>query len=132
VEVLSSRLHVSARDFGASRSFYEEALGLRVYREFGVGGRVTGVVFFCGGGYLEVGYGEPDGAPPPTGTFLWLQVDDVDAEHARLLDEVPGCVDEAPRVMPWGLRECWIHDPDGLRIALVQVPDDHPLRRRIE
>jgi len=29
------------------------------------------------------------------------------------------------------LRELWIADPDGLRIAVIQVPDDHPLRRRI-
>jgi hypothetical protein len=23
----------------------------------------------------------------------------------------------------------WLEDPDGVRIVLVQVPDDHPLRR---
>jgi hypothetical protein len=23
----------------------------------------------------------------------------------------------------------WIEDPDGVRIVLVEVPDDHPLRR---
>jgi len=25
--------------------------------------------------------------------------------------------------------EMWLEDPDGLRLVLVQVPDDHPLRR---
>jgi hypothetical protein len=30
---------------------------------------------------------------------------------------------------PWGLVEAWIDDPDGLRIHLVEVPADHPLRR---
>jgi hypothetical protein len=30
---------------------------------------------------------------------------------------------------PWGLLEAWIDDPDGLRIHLVEVPADHPLRR---
>ena len=30
---------------------------------------------------------------------------------------------------PWGLVEAWVDDPDGLRIHLVEVPDDHPLRR---
>lgn len=29
----------------------------------------------------------------------------------------------------WGLVEAWIADPDGVRIVLVQVPDNHPLRR---
>jgi len=28
-----------------------------------------------------------------------------------------------------GLIEMWIADPDGVRIVLVQVPDDHLLRR---
>jgi hypothetical protein len=23
----------------------------------------------------------------------------------------------------------WIEDPDGIRIVLVEVPEDHPLRR---
>jgi hypothetical protein len=25
--------------------------------------------------------------------------------------------------------ELWIEDPDGIRIVLVEVPEDHPLRR---
>jgi hypothetical protein len=27
------------------------------------------------------------------------------------------------------LIEMWIEDPDGIRIVLVEVPADHPLRR---
>jgi hypothetical protein len=34
-----------------------------------------------------------------------------------------------PRTEPWGLIEAWIADPEGVRIALVEVPPDHPLRR---
>ncbi|WP_286161176.1 hypothetical protein [Arthrobacter sp. MYb213] len=30
---------------------------------------------------------------------------------------------------PWGLIEGWIQDPDGTRIVLVQVPEEHPIRR---
>jgi hypothetical protein len=29
----------------------------------------------------------------------------------------------------WGLTEMWIEEPDGVRIVLVEVPADHPLRR---
>ncbi|HEU0127753.1 MAG TPA: VOC family protein, partial [Pseudonocardiaceae bacterium] len=29
---------------------------------------------------------------------------------------------------PWGLHEMWITDPDGLRLVLVEIPPDHPLR----
>jgi catechol 2,3-dioxygenase-like lactoylglutathione lyase family enzyme len=129
VEVLSSRVLVRPSDFDAAARWYRDILGLRVYREYGRGGRVTGVVFFLGGGYLEL----VSGSSPVTadGAALWLQVPDVDAEHARLAAagvevlQVP--VDE-----PWGLRECWVADPDGVRIALVEVPDVHPLRRRVE
>jgi hypothetical protein len=28
------------------------------------------------------------------------------------------------------LLEMWIADPDGLRICIVEVPAEHPLRRR--
>ena len=129
MEVLSSRVHVAALDFSRSRRFYEDTLGLRVYREFGVDGRITGVVFFCGGGFLEVGAGDPDAAPPEN-VFLWLQVADLAAEHERLVAAgVP--FDEAPRRRSWGLVEAWLRDPDGVRIVLVEVPPDHPLRRRV-
>jgi hypothetical protein len=30
---------------------------------------------------------------------------------------------------PGNAMEMWIADPDGVRIVLVEVPDDHPLRR---
>jgi predicted enzyme related to lactoylglutathione lyase len=128
VEVLSSRVLVRPSDFEAAARWYRDTLGLRVYREYGLGGRVTGVVFFLGGGFLEL----VSGSSPVTGgaVALWLQVPDVDAEHARLaaagVDVVREPVDE-----PWGRRECWVADPDGVRIALIEVPDAHPLRRRV-
>jgi hypothetical protein len=28
-----------------------------------------------------------------------------------------------------GLLEMWIADPDGVRICVVEVPAEHPLRR---
>jgi hypothetical protein len=34
-----------------------------------------------------------------------------------------------PEQEPWGLLEMWIADPDGVRIVLVEVPTEHPLRR---
>jgi catechol 2,3-dioxygenase-like lactoylglutathione lyase family enzyme len=107
--------------------FYDRVLGLRRYREYGSGGRITGVVYFIGGGFLEVtgsgGRREGDGAR------LWLQVPDVDAEHQRLR-AVGADVRQPPADMPWGLREMELADPDGRRILLVEVPEHHPLRRR--
>jgi catechol 2,3-dioxygenase-like lactoylglutathione lyase family enzyme len=121
MDVLSSRLLLHPRDLAASQRFYRDILGLAVCREFAVG-----VVFFLGNGLLEVSGHGADG--PPAGMELWLQVRDVGAEHTRLAAlGVP--VLRAPQLEPWGLIELWIADPDGVRIVLVQVPPEHPLRK---
>jgi catechol 2,3-dioxygenase-like lactoylglutathione lyase family enzyme len=127
MEVLSSRVLLAPADFARSRRWYTEVLGLSVYREFGAGGKVTGVVFFLGGGYLEL---SSAGAPVPT--TLWLQVPDVDTEHDRLAATNDVRIVTPPETMPWGLREMWIEDPDGVRIVLVEVPEGHPIRSRLE
>ncbi len=190
MEVLSSRLLLRPRNLERSLDFYAGTLGLPVYREFGAG-RQYGVVFFTGGGYLEVS-GElaagpkrgattgpadstttgpadstttgpadstvpgpadstvpgpadstttgpadstvpgPAGAgPDASGIALWLQVRDATTEVGRLAAAgVP--VVRAVQREPWGLVEGWIEDPDGMRIGIVEVPADHPLRRRVD
>ena len=174
MEVLSSRLLLRPRNLERSLDFYAGTLGLPVYREFGAG-RQYGVVFFTGGGYLEVS-GElapgpkrgattgpadstvpgpadstvpgpadstttgpadstvpgPAGAgPDASGIALWLQVRDATTEVGRLAAAgVP--VVRAVQREPWGLVEGWIEDPDGMRIGIVEVPNDHPLRRRVD
>ncbi|MCA9529359.1 MAG: VOC family protein [Myxococcales bacterium] len=126
MEVLSSRVLIRPRDFAASARFYRETVGLAVYREFGS----RGLVFFAGGGFLELSgeRGPAPGGATQTPFALWLQVRDVRAEHARLAAlGVP--VDEPPVRKPWGLVEARLRDPDGLLLVLVEIPDDHPLRR---
>ena len=126
--MLSSRVLLYPADFERSVRFYTETLGLRVYREYGTGGRVTGMVLFLGGGFLELASGRRP--PEQRGVLLWLQVPDVDAEHARLTGAGVD-VAEAPSDMPWGLREMELHDPDGTRLRLVEVPYGHPIRTRL-
>ena len=58
--------------------------------------------------------------------MIWIQVRNVHAEHERLARRRR--VAEEPRTEPWGLIEMWIEDPDGVRIVLVEIPADHPLR----
>jgi catechol 2,3-dioxygenase-like lactoylglutathione lyase family enzyme len=128
VDVLSSRILLRPLVFEDAVRWYRDVLGLHIYREYGAAGRVTGVVFFLGGGYLEL-VGDASSVPPAAGA-LWLQVGDVDAEHERLRDRGVD-VQRPPTTEPWGLRECWIADPDGVQIRLIEVPDDHPLRRRV-
>ena len=124
MDVLSSRVLLRPVDPARSHGFYGDVLGLAVYRTFGPPEHV-GVVYFLGNGLLEVS-GQSD--EPPRGMALWLQVRDLAAEHARL--QAAGVrVTRAPQLESWGLLEMWIADPDGIRIVLVQIPDDHPLRR---
>jgi len=124
VEVLTSRLLLRPTDPARSHGFYRDVLGLAVHREFGPPGH-RGVVYLTGGGgLLEV---SGSSATPPTGLALWLQVRDVRAEHERLAPL--GVVTRAPVQEPWGLVECWLADPDGVPVVLVEIPADHPLRR---
>jgi predicted enzyme related to lactoylglutathione lyase len=113
-------------DLARSQAFYGGDLGLAVYREFGDEPQ-RGVVYFTGNGLLEVSGQSAQGAG--SAMQLWLQVRDVDATHAELAARHVDIL-RPPADEPWGLREMWIADPDGVRIAVVEVPPDHPLRRR--
>jgi catechol 2,3-dioxygenase-like lactoylglutathione lyase family enzyme len=125
IEILASRVLLRPADLEASYRFYAGTLGLATFREFGEG-RGRGVVFFLGGGFLELsGRGGP--AAGDDKTSLWLQVRDLDATWATLEGAVT--VVEAPVEKPWGLREARLRDPDGVLIVLVEIPEDHPLRR---
>jgi catechol 2,3-dioxygenase-like lactoylglutathione lyase family enzyme len=125
MDVLSSRTLLRPADPSRTRAFYRDVLGLAVHREFGPSDS-PGTVFFTGNGLLEVsGHG---GGPPASGMSLWLQVRDVAAEHDRLTAAGVRFAGP-PRQEPWGLVEAWLEDPDGVPIVLVQVPEDHPLRR---
>ncbi|WP_055556659.1 VOC family protein [Streptomyces sp. NBRC 110028] len=126
VHVLSSRTLLRPTDPERSRAFYGEALGLPIYREFGTGPE-RGTVYFLGGGFLEVS-GRSD-TPPAPGLQLWLQVADAEAAHEELAARDVEIL-RPPKKEPWGLVEMWIADPDGVRIAVVAVPEDHPLRYR--
>ncbi len=124
MDVLSSRVLLRPAEPDRSQAFYRNVLGLAVAREFGPPDH-RGLVFFLGNGLLEV---SGTSAEPPAGLALWLQVRDVRAEYERLAAAGVEALRE-PREEPWGLVEAWVADPDGVRIALVQVPEDHPLRR---
>ncbi len=125
MDILSSRILLRPADLERTLAFYRDDLGLAVAREFGDGDH-RGVVFFAGGGLLEVS--GPGPAPGRPGVGLWLQVRSMDeAVNDLAARGVP--LARQPAVEPWGLVEAWVDDPDGVRIHLVEVPVDHPLRR---
>jgi len=117
---LSSRILLHPRDRERSTVFYRDVLRLAVHREF-----PGGTVFVLGGGFLEVSGESASG--PTAATAVWLQVRDLAATAAELVQRGVQVLRE-PRREPWGLDEMWIADPDGLRLVIVEVPTDHPLR----
>jgi catechol 2,3-dioxygenase-like lactoylglutathione lyase family enzyme len=136
MEILASRVLFRPADYQKSLTFYRDAIGLAIAREYGVG-----TVFYAGQSLIELaGHGgqersDPgnvDGAPAaPGGPFpgaLWLQVRDVYETQAELESRnVP--ITRAAKREPWGLHELHVTDPDGITLIFVQVPETHPLRR---
>jgi predicted enzyme related to lactoylglutathione lyase len=126
VEILTSRILLRPTDIDRSLRFYEQAIGLAIYREWGTGPE-RGVVFFLGGGgLLEISGHSPE--PPSAATSLVLQVRDLQATRQRLAEQ--GVTVEAePEPKPWGLIEMTVRDPDGLALIVVEIPPEHPRRR---
>lgn len=120
MEILNSRMILRPQDRERSLRFYRDVLGLAIFREF-----PGGTVFFLGQGFLELS-GQAEHGPSADQT-LWLQVRDLRAEFAKLRELGVTSLAEPAR-QPWGLDEAWIADPDGMRIVLVEIPSDHPLR----
>lgn len=132
MEILSGRTMIHPTDLERTLAFYQDGFGLAVAREFSAGA-TRGVVFFLGGGLLEVvgHHGNTvDEDEPGAGKVvaLWWQVRDV----AVAVEELEGrgvAIARPPVLEPWGLIEAWVDDPDGIRIHIVEVPEGHPLRR---
>lgn len=130
VQVVSSRVLLRPNNLDEAVAFYEDRLGLVRYREWGEAPH-RGIVYFLGGGYLELTETSADEPrpPAPSGVRLWLQVPDIEAA-CQTLSARGVTIDDGPRRQPWGLIEAVVHDPDGLQLVLVETPLDHPLRRR--
>ncbi|MGO8565197.1 VOC family protein, partial [Rhizobium ruizarguesonis] len=60
--------------------------------------------------------------------ILAFMVSDVDAEFARLKDQVT--IVHAPKALPWGNRTVQIADPEGTHVALY-TPITDAARRRV-
>ncbi|MFD1814971.1 VOC family protein [Rhodococcus gannanensis] len=123
MEILSSRIILRPKDYETTLTFWRDALGLAIAREY-----PGGTVFFAGQNLIEIaGHGGSDVESVFEGA-IWLQVRDIEDARAELESEGVRIVRE-PRQEPWGLHEMWVADPDGVQVVLVQIPADHPIRR---
>ena len=125
MDILASRTLLHPADLDRTITFYRDGLGLAVAREFGDGDH-RGVVFFAGGGFIEV-VGHRAAGGPARGRAV--APGRVDGGHGRRAGRPGVALARSPALEPWGLIEAWVDDPDGVRIHLVEVPADHPLRR---
>ena len=95
MEILASRILLRPADYARSLSFYRDALGLAIAREY-----PGGTVFYAGQSLIELaGHGEPT-------TFsgaLWLQVRDVYATQQELEGRGVAIAREARQEF-WGLH----------------------------
>ena len=122
MEILSSRTILRPSEYERTLSFYRDTLGLAIAREY-----PGGTVFFAGQGLIEVAAHGGTGEGGFRGA-IWLQVRDLTAVQTELVLAGVKIAREARQEL-WGLHEMWIADPDGTPIVMVQIPEDHPIRR---
>ncbi|TFI45611.1 VOC family protein [Rhodococcus sp. 1R11] len=123
MDILAARTILRPVDYRTTLEFYRDGLSLAVCREY-----PGGTVLFAGQGLIEIA---AHGGTEEPGSFsgaLWLQVRDIDSAAAEL-EQAGISIVRPATTEPWGLIEMWIEDPDGIPIVLVQIPQDHPLRR---
>lgn len=124
MEILASRVLFRPSDYARSLSFYRDALGLAIAREY-----PGGTVFYAGQSLIELAaHGAPAEPAESCPCALWLQVRDVYVTEEELRAQGVAITREA-REEPWGLHEMAVTDPDGVTLIFVQIPADHPLRR---
>ena len=112
-------------DVERAATFYTGVLGLQEMARLEtshsgtlifVGVGETTIELFGGGKVKASGEGNEVGFK-----HICLLVDDVDAEHARL--KARGVAfDMEPATVESGLRICFLRDPDGNRVELMQRP----------
>lgn len=122
MEVLSSRVILRPADYAETLAFYRDRLGLAIAREY-----PGGTVFFAGQGLVEVAAHGGSGSSSSFDGALWLQVREIAATQKELVDQGVS-IRREPVLEPWGLWEMWLEDPDGVRIVVVEIPADHPIR----
>lgn len=113
------RVNFVAHDYDASVSFFRDVLGLEVLRSFEEGGR--GTILLAADGQIEVFATDSGrGDPGVTGVALAWEIDDADAEHARIVAN-GGSVQGKPTLQPWGHKSFVVDGPDGWSITLYQI-----------
>jgi catechol 2,3-dioxygenase-like lactoylglutathione lyase family enzyme len=112
------QIHISVRDVDRSVEFYRDVLGMTFL--FRVPGQP--MAFFDSGG-VRLYLGTPEKPEFTSRCVLYFNVDDLDAEYARLGAAGVEFLDRPHVVHRDGDRELWmvfLTDPDGHQLGLMQ------------
>ncbi|MBU2670550.1 VOC family protein [Actinoplanes bogorensis] len=113
-------VRIITADVDRLAAFYELVTGLTAKRATPVFAEIVtpGATLAIGGTATVAlfGAGVAEAAANRT-AIVEFQVDDVDAEFARLRDHLDDLVQE-PTTMPWGNRSLLFRDPDGTLVNL--------------
>lgn len=117
------RCEVFPRDIDGAMRFYLEVLGFEVVRDE----RDADPPYLAMlrdhvrlGAVARSPVPEPGVRRPPTGVELVLEVDDLDAEHARI-SATGWPLSEDLTERPWGLRDFRLLDPDGYYWRITEL-----------
>ena len=110
-------------DVPALAGFYERLTGLApigsdLYVELRLPGAYLAI---CSRKTADTMHGGGLKAAANASAILEFQVDDVDAERARISEFVTDWIQE-PKDMPWGNRSMLFRDPDGTPINVFSPP----------
>jgi len=138
MEPTAHHFAVTVSNLDRAVAFYRDTLGLDVLSEFAVGGEAfaTGVGvdgasaefahMDAGNARVELVEYDPKGETvtetglnQPGATHLGLEVDDLDAVYDDLPDDVETIAE--PQTTESGTRICFLRDPDGTLIELLEL-----------
>ena len=114
------------QDVAASRQFYEELLGQKVFMDFGPN------VSFAGGSFAiwqvdhahEIMFDQPAAGQVGQGEMeIYFESDDLDGVMQRFIEAGVKLV-HALREQPWGQRVVRVYDPDG---HIIEVGEPIPV-----
>ena len=109
----SLRVEIFPADLDATVAFYVDVLGFRLDRDEQPEGYVAmsrGAALV--GAAVRPAAGAPQQRHPPIGVELVLEVDDLDADHHRVV-AAGWPFAEPVTVRPWGRRDFRLLDPEG-------------------
>lgn len=120
---------LAASSLERSLFFYQQLLGFELTYRWPEDGEIEFAYLALGGSGLGIGSRSPrhafTGQPFASGGIapvdLCIYVDDLDRAIAFLDSrEVP--VLTPPATQPWGERICYVADPDGIQVLIIETP----------